>query len=61
MNGESSFAISKNLKDFGIIKDEHDFDNYLVKNNYANVIHPGNYDIPKNATYDELAKILTKK
>ena len=36
-------------------------DKFLEENGYAKKIRSGKYKIPKNAKYDEIAKIITKQ
>ena len=61
VGGEYSDAVCKKLKKAGIIEDADDFNKYLAKSGYDNLIQPGNYTIPLDATYDEIIKIITEK
>ena len=61
VGGEYSDAVCKKLKKAGIIEDSDDFNKYLSKGGYDNLIQPGNYKIPLDAEYDEIIKIITEK
>lgn len=61
VGGEYSDVVCKKLKKAGIIEDADDFNKYLAKSGYDNLIQPGNYVIPVDATYDEIIKIITEK
>jgi len=49
------------LEEEGVIDSSVDFDKFLEENGYAKKIRSGKYKIPKNAKYDEIAKIITKQ
>lgn len=59
--GEYSDVICKKLQEAGLIDDADAYNNFLIEENYDNFINPGVYDIPKNATYEEIAVLLTTK
>ena len=59
-HGMSSDTVSQVLADHGVISDWKDFNRYLETNNYGNRIQPGNFTVPKNASYEDLARILSK-
>lgn len=59
--GEYSDVICQKLQEAGLIDDADAYNNFLVEENYDNFINPGVYDIPKNATYEEIAVLLTTK
>jgi outer membrane biosynthesis protein TonB len=59
-NGMSSDTVSQVLADHGVISDWKDFNRYLESNNYGKRIQPGNFTVPKNASYEDLARILSK-
>lgn len=56
--GEFSDQICVKLKEVGAIEDAWDFNVYLMKIDYDNLIRPGEYEIPKGASYEEIAQIL---
>ena len=59
--GEFSDVVCKKLQEAGLIDDAASFNKFLVEEDYDNYINPGVYDIPKNATYEEIAVLLTTK
>ena len=61
VGGEYSDDVCKKLKKAGVIEDADDFNKYLAKNGYDNLIQPGNYEIPIGADYDSIIKIITEK
>lgn len=61
VGGEYSDAVCKKLKTAGVIEDADDFNKYLAKTGYDNLIQPGNYVIPLDADYDAIIKIITEK
>lgn len=58
--GMWSDEIAKKFKEKGLVDDAKKFDDYLCDNGYASLIRDGEYKIPKGATYEEIAKIITK-
>ncbi|MBO5372512.1 MAG: hypothetical protein J6A75_07310 [Lachnospiraceae bacterium] len=59
--GEFSDEICKKIKDAGIVEDAWDLNVYLMEINYDNLIRPGTYEIPKGATYEEIAELLLSR
>lgn len=59
--GEYSDTISQKLLDAGIIDDKAAFSKYINDTNVDNLIQPGTFTVPKGASYEEVAKILTTK
>lgn len=57
--GESSYTICKHLEEHGLIASAGDFDSYLCDNGYDKRLRAGNFEIPKGAKPEEIAKILT--
>lgn len=60
-SGESSWTVSKTLAEYGVVEDAAAFDSYLSKGGYDKSICIGEFEIPMGATYEEIAKIITKK
>ena len=58
--GMWSDEISKKFKDLGLVDDAETFDDFLCDNGYASMIKVGVYEVPTNATYTEIANIITK-
>lgn len=59
--GEYSDTISRKLAEQGLIDSAEKFNRFLVEKDYDNLILPGIYDIPKDATYEEIAALLVTK
>ena len=59
--GDVCRTISEALQNLGLIDDAEDFRKYMGKKGYADRIHAGEYKIPRNSTYEEIAQILIKK
>ncbi len=57
--GYSSEKVSALAEEAGLIQDARDFNLYLCENGYDNRIVTGVHQIPMNATYEEIARILT--
>lgn len=58
-NGESSYTVSKKLKEIGAVESAEAFDTYLCENGYDKKIRAGTYTIPVDATNEQMAKIVT--
>ena len=58
-SGNSSDTVANRAKELGLVTDAKDFDNYLVRNGYANRIRVGSFQIPVGASYDTIAKAIT--
>lgn len=59
--GMWSDAVCAALKQKGLIDDAEAFDKYLNKNGYASSIRVGTFKIPKGATYEQIAIIITSE
>lgn len=59
--GASSEVVSRNLEKEGLIDDASGFNSYLVNNGYSRVISVGTYQIPSNASWNEIAEIITRR
>ena len=60
-SGDSSESVSKKLYQAGVVGSESEFNSFLVSKHYDRILQNGTYDIPENASYEEIAKIITKK
>ena len=60
VSGDSSWTVSKRMEEAGLIESAKDFDTHLCRYGYDKKISVGTYEIPTNATHEEMAKILTK-
>ncbi len=59
--GQYSDVVCKKLHEAGLVDSAKDFNDYLIKKGYDDGILPGVYEIPKGATYEEIAVLLTTK
>ncbi|MCR5453287.1 MAG: endolytic transglycosylase MltG [Lachnospiraceae bacterium] len=57
--GQNSNVVGRNLYSAGLVEDADEFDSYLEQNGYDRVIRPGSYEIPKDASYEDIARIIT--
>lgn len=60
-DGLLSSSVAREMKDAGIIRSDKALDEYMEKNGYASSIREGTYWIPEGASYEEIAKIITRK
>ncbi len=58
--GTSSQAVSQILVDGGIIEDAKDFNNYMVRSGYTEIIQRGTYTLNSSMSYEEIAKALIR-
>ncbi|MBQ7925082.1 MAG: hypothetical protein IJ335_02185 [Lachnospiraceae bacterium] len=58
--GDSSVSVSRDLAAAGAVESAKDFDKYLCENGYDKRISVGTFEIPVGASYEEMAKIITK-
>ncbi len=58
--GESSVTVSRSLEEAGLVESAKEYDRYLCNNGYDKIISVGTYEIPVDATDEEIAKIITK-
>ena len=59
--GQVCRQIAENLQKQGLVDDADAFREYMARNGLASNIRCGTFDIPKGATYQELAKFITTK
>lgn len=59
VGGDSSWSVSKRMEEAGLIESASDFDKYLCQNGYDKRIRLGNYEITKDMSYEQMAKIIT--
>ncbi len=59
--GDDSLDVAQRMEKAGLIKDAQEFDGYLIGRKLDRYISSGSFDIPKNASYQEIAKIITGK
>ena len=54
-----SEEVSALLKEAGLIKDDVEFNDWLISNGYADRISVGTFEIKVGSTNEEIARILT--
>lgn len=59
--GMYSEAVAKTVEEAGLIQDWKDFNNYLIRNGYASSIRFNEYTMKKDATYHEIAELITRR
>lgn len=59
--GLSSDSIAKVLFDAKLVDDAASFNSFLTEKKYDEKLEVGTFEIPKGATYEEVAKILTSQ
>ncbi len=59
-SGTGSRAVCNQLAEAGLIQDAAAFDQYLCDNSYARRVCAGTFEIPKDASEEQIAKIITK-
>lgn len=57
--GEWSSDVSKKLEELDIISNAEDFDHYLEEYGYSDDIKAGSFEISKDASYKEIADMIT--
>ncbi|MCR5793212.1 MAG: hypothetical protein K6G65_08585 [Lachnospiraceae bacterium] len=59
--GMWSEQVSEYMKDIGVVDSAIKFDDFLCNHGYASDISVGTYKIPEGASYEDIAKIITRK
>lgn len=60
-DGETSRKVAEKLKAAGVMKTCTEFDHYMRDNNYSRYVRSGTFQIPKGASFEEIARILMKR
>lgn len=60
-SGMWSDAVARELQAMGLVDSASEFDQYLIKNGYADRLVVGTFEIPAGASYDEIARIITSR
>lgn len=58
VRGDSSYTVSRRLQEAGLVDDAGAYDAYLVNNGYSKTIRTGTYQIPVDATWEEIAEMI---
>jgi len=59
-SGATSYSVSKQLAENGLVESATAYDKYLCNNGYAERIQVGTFDITMGSSQQEIAKIITK-
>ena len=59
VRGDSSDSVSRMLEEAGLVDNATAYDKYLCQNGYDKSIRIGNFEIPADATGEEIAKLIT--
>lgn len=59
--GLLSSSVAREMKEAGIINNADAFDEYLEKSGNAKKVRAGTYKIPKGASYEQIARIITRQ
>ena len=60
VSGDSSWSVAKRMEEVGLVDSAKEFDAFLCGNGYDKRISVGTYEISSNATWEDMAKIITK-
>ena len=60
VGGDSSWSVAKRMEETGLVDSAKEFDAFLCGNGYDKRISVGTYEISSNATWEDMAKIITK-
>lgn len=58
-SGDGSYTVAKKLADAGVVSSADAYDNYLCANGYDKKLRPGTFEIPANASEEQVARIVT--
>ncbi len=58
--GSGSRTVCNRLEEVGVITDAAEFDKYLCDQGYSKRICVGTFEIPADASWEEIAKIITR-
>lgn len=58
--GMNSENVATLLKDYGVIEDNKHFNKYLVDNGYAKIIIYGVFELPLDASYEQITDVIIR-
>ncbi len=58
-SGDLSSSVSRRLEEMDLVDDAWKFDSYLEEMGYSERIRAGKYELPSDASYEEIARIIT--
>ena len=59
--GDSSETVSQKLYNADLVKNEDEFNSYLVEHGYDRTLQNGEFSIPDGASYEDISQIITHK
>ncbi|MDE5716090.1 MAG: hypothetical protein K2I53_00470, partial [Lachnospiraceae bacterium] len=58
-SGDGSYTVAKKLADAGVVSSADAYDKYLCANGYDKKLRTGTFEIPANASEEQVARIVT--
>lgn len=58
-SGDGSYTVAKKLAEAGVVNSADSYDDYLCANGYDKKLRPGTFEIPANASEEQIARIVT--
>lgn len=59
VSGDGSYTVAKKLADVGVVDSAASFDTFLCENGYDKRLRTGTFQIPANASGEQIARIVT--
>lgn len=59
VGGDGSYTVARKLKDAGVVNSADSFDTFLCENGYDKKLRTGTFQIPANASEEQIARIVT--
>ena len=59
VSGDGSYTVAKKLADAGVVESAASFDTFLCQNGYDKRLRTGTFQIPANASGEQIARIVT--
>lgn len=60
-SGMSSNEVADELEKLGVVDDGHEFNMFIYNNGYESKLRVGEYEFPKNASYQEVVDVIVRK
>lgn len=61
VSGDGSYTVARKLEEAGYVSSAGDFDDFLCQNGYDKKLRTGTFQIPKDASYEQIARIMTSQ
>lgn len=61
VSGDGSYTVAKKLEEAGAVLSASDYDDYLCQNGYDKRLRTGTFRIPKGASNEQIARIVTSQ